>query len=645
MDDLLQLPAISLRNTVPETPDVLIVSYRRPELLMRCLDSVREQLPNATVRVWDNHSEASTEIRHLLAARPEIDATFCTENIGFAAAVNRLMSRVSTRTALLLNPDAELLSDLSMTRAALDDPQVAAAAPWLRDAGRPWDNAHREPTLLRELVSYAGWDDRSGRSPLFSALYSAQPDKVDGYLTGACLLISMDAWAAVGPFDERYFLYGEEADWCHRARLRGLRLVSIEEEGIRHTAGGTVSDSGARRTRSEELLFENRQRYLADHHGRFAALTFAMGAALMDVAQPSKARSRRKAARESAPDFVLTSPTLDVGGAERQRVQLANALVERGFKVHLRVLQHAGDMASDLDPRVELVVRDYRHVRRDAGPDTLLVTGTTRIECAYGLAWRTLNRPHGRWVAANHAPVDPGARTFDRDVTTALRFSDGILHLANIHRAEHQAQGDLDHGVYWIIPNGVPVRQTPPARREPDGTIRFIIATRIEEHKQVDLLVEAFSEGLDDLPWTLDIWGDGSHRAAVEKAIPERLSSRIKMREWCGDVLAECAASDVYCLPSRAEAQPMVILEAMEAGICVVSSPVSSVPEVLAGGAGILVDPPTVENWRAAIRRLITDPDLRERTAAAGRAKVAEEYSVDAMTDRYVAMRQAVLSR
>lgn len=626
-------------------PDVIVVSYRRPDLLDRCLSSARSQLPGAQIHVWDNRSNDSDAIRELAARHPDVDWHFCDENLGFAAAVNRLMARVEGGSALLLNPDAVLLSDLAGTRAALADPTVAAAAPRITDGDhRPWDNAHREPTLVRELVSYAGWDDRLGRRPLVSALYSDAPEAVSGYLTGACLLISMDAWRNVGTFDERYFLYGEEADWCARARRRGYVLRSVDEPGVEHSAGGTVSDQPTGMSRSRELLDENRRRYLTDHHGKAAGLVFAGVTAAMNRIQPSKARARAAHRAAAADDFVITTPTLDFGGAERQRVQLANALARRGFSVTLRVLQHSGGMADAVDSAVKMVVQDYRRVRRDAGPNTVLVTGTTKIEAAYGLAWRTLNRPHGRWVAANHTGVT-GRQTFTADKRIMLRASDGIIYLANSHREEHHKQADLDRGRFWIIPNGVPVRAQAPTRRAPDGTVRFIVASRLEPFKQIDMLVRAFSQGMDHLDWSLDIWGDGPHREEIERAIPERLREHIRMRGWCSDVPGELARSDVYCMPSRSEAQPMVILEAMEAGICVASSPVASVPEVLQNGAGVLVDPPTEEQWRSIMQRLVTDVDFREETARAGRRRAQALYSIDAMTDRYVAMREEILGR
>lgn len=281
-------------------PDVLIVSYRRADLLERCLRSVATHLPGSRVRVWDNFSEGSDAVAELLTRWPEVDAVFSPENIGFAAAVNRLMERGTSPCAFLLNPDAQLCGPLTATIRALEDPRVAAAAPWVKDDGhRPWDNAHREPTLLRYLVSYIGWDDRVRRLPLLSMMYKRQPHDVSGYLTGAGLLLSRAAWNHVGAFDERYFLYAEETDWCRRARDLGYALRAVPEDGIIHTAAGTVSDAAPASSRSAQLLLENQTRYLQDHHGRMAADVFSVFTRLADTLQPSKRRAAAAARQRS----------------------------------------------------------------------------------------------------------------------------------------------------------------------------------------------------------------------------------------------------------------------------------------------------------------------------------------------------------
>lgn len=626
----------------PPSPDVLVVSYRRADLLEKALASVRRQLPGSQVYVWDNRSDGSDAVHRLSESWPDVDWSFHEENIGFAAAVNRLARASSSPTFFLLNPDAELIGDLSGCRRALLDPGVAAAAPWMQDGRHePWDNAHREPNLVRTLVSYAGWENRLGRRAPLSMTYAEQPHDVDGYLTGAGLLISRNAWRAVGEFDEQFFLYGEEADWCRRAIQRGYRLRSVPEPGILHEAAGTVSDVASGTSRSAQLLHENRRRYLRRHHGQAAERAFSIGAAVIEHAQPSKRRARRA----TAPEFVITSPTLDFGGAERQRVALANGLAAAGERVVLRLLQGEGGLRDHVLPSVEVRVAPFHDVARDAGRRTLLVTGTTRIEVAYGAAWRTLNMPNGRWVVANHHPAAPDRGVFPASDAALMRRSDGMLYLADIHRQEHLMHQELDRGRFWLVPNGIDVARFDDREPgSPTGPPTLVSVGRLAEVKQVPLLVQAVCE-LQDLDWKLDIWGDGPDRERIAATIPPELSERIRLRGWCTDVPSVLAEADLFCTASRFEAQPMAILEAMAAGVPVASSPVASVPEMLAGGAGEVIDPNTRENWAERLRRLLSDRGRLTELGRAGRDRVLERYTEETMIQNYRRVRDEVFAR
>ena len=66
-----------------------------------------------------------------------------------------------------------------------------------------------------------------------------------GYLTGCCLLATRAAWQAVGPLDERYFIYAEDADWCLRARRAGFELLFVPTARLWHqvsaSSGGAVN--------------------------------------------------------------------------------------------------------------------------------------------------------------------------------------------------------------------------------------------------------------------------------------------------------------------------------------------------------------------------------------------------------------------
>lgn len=633
------------RNRVAEVAaeslDVLIVAYRRADQLDAALRSVDAQLPEARTFVWDNLSAGSAAIRELSRRHPDVRWTFHRANIGFAAAVNRLVEQSSSPYFLLLNPDAELLSPLHATRATVQGTRVAAAAPWEDDGTTrpPWDNAHRAPTLIRQLVSYAGFDNRLARCGPASMLYARQPGNVSGYLTGSCLMVSRDAWTDVGPFDERYFVYGEEADWCARARERGWRIVSVPEPGIAHRAGGSVADHAAARAQSAELLREGQVRYLRDHRGAVAAVSYERMTRLMDAVQPSK---RRLAARRTGRryDYIITSNTLAFGGAERQRVALANELTARGAHVQMRLLQGEGDLRTELDAGVDVRVADWR---TSFTPGDLLVTGTTNTELAHGFLWRA-QRPRRRWIVANHHYAHPKEPVFTPAQGWLMRRADGMVYLSESHRRDHLAVQRLDTGRYWVVPNGVRCAAEQVARASGIGPVSLVFVGRLLASKQADLAVQALSDGMDDLQWTFDIFGDGPERSRIEASIPAHLVSRIRTRGWCRDVARQLRDADVFVFPSRLEALPMVILEAMCAGVPVVAGPVASVPEMLADGAGVLVPSWDPDQWRSALRGLISDPDQRRRVGAAGRHRQQLIYSTDAMVAGYQRIHEELTS-
>ncbi len=97
--------------------------------------------------------------------------------------------------------------------------------------------------------------------------------------------------------------------------------------------------------------------------------------------------------------------------------------------------------------------------------------------------------------------------------------------------------------------------------------------------------------------------------------------------------------ADLFVLPSHAEGLPMTVLEAMGAGLPVVSTRVGGIPEaVVDGETGILLEPGDVVCLAAALRTLAEDPGLRARMGVAGRDRVREKFS----TDRFFASFRAI---
>ena len=275
------------------TLQVLVVSYRRADLLAALLDDLSRIHPDWPVHVWDNLSDGSAEIGALAATHSDVKWTFSPDNVGFAAAVNRLVEAAPHGAdLLLLNPDARLLAPLTPLVEALEaHPGAAAVAPLTQSHRQAaWDVAHRRPRLVSALVEYAGYADRLRRWR-WSGRYSQPPAQCD-WASGSCLLIRRSAWEDVGSFDEQFWLYGEEVDWSLRARKRGWHVRLVAQELVGHDAGATVGDDATQSERSAELLRTSQTLLLRRWSGATAAAAFTAATAVIDRVQPAKRRQR-----------------------------------------------------------------------------------------------------------------------------------------------------------------------------------------------------------------------------------------------------------------------------------------------------------------------------------------------------------------
>ena len=207
----------------------VVVAYGDPAALDACLASV----PGLPVVVIDNgRDDRAREVCLRRGARYERPAT----NLGFAAAVNvGLLLADTSHDILLLNPDARMdpgaFHELSTALGA--DERLAAVAPLLR---RPDGSVERSEWPVPS--PWQVWMDAVGVAGLVPWRRR--------FLTGAVLLLSRPALCEIGPFDERFFLYAEEADWQLRARRAGWRLEVVPAASAEHVGGGTSKDPALR---------------------------------------------------------------------------------------------------------------------------------------------------------------------------------------------------------------------------------------------------------------------------------------------------------------------------------------------------------------------------------------------------------------
>ncbi len=265
--------------------------------------------------------------------------------------------------------------------------------------------------------------------------------------------------------------------------------------------------------------------------------------------------------------IAITTNTTGAGGAEKQRILLANALAERGHRVVLVVLQQQGALHDLLSPNVQVVRTSYG--RALPVQSDVLLSGTTNTELTFGF----LNRLRGkalRWLTSIHNPVSTHAPRLKRLSRSMVRLADARIALTPQHAIElSRIWGVRAEHVISNAVEGVGILGKP-GTRQLTGRIGFLGRLSIE-HKGLDRLLEGMASPRSS-KIVLEIAGTGPDEARVRKLIRDRgLESRVLMSGFA-------IASDFFervdglVMLSRWEAQPMVLLEASLAGLPVVVS-------------------------------------------------------------------------
>lgn len=158
---------------------------------------------------------------------------------------------------------------------------------------------------------------------------------------------------------------------------------------------------------------------------------------------------------------------------------------------------------------------------------------------------------------------------------------------------------------------------------------------RLAGVKGVPLLLRAVADLTEKHPdLRLTLIGDGPDRAALEALCKQLgLQDRVTFLGYQSqDAVAKALSqADVFALPSFAEGVPVVLMEAMAAQVPVVTTRIAGVPELVTDGeSGMLVPPGDAPALTQALDSLISDSDMRRAMGAAGRAKVAQDFNMQA---------------
>ena len=245
---------------------IAIISYNTRDLLLACLQSVRDRTPDVDyeVIVVDNASRDGS-VEAVRGRFPQVTVIANTENDGFAKACNQAAAVSSGRYLLLLNSDTVMQRGTLRTMVTCLDQHldIGAVSCLQRDEqGHVLQSCFPFPSI-RDHVRYAETLPTVVRRTVgtMSQMDCTQSQDVE-WANGACLMVRKAVFDRLGGLDERFFMYFEDVDLCRRVQQLGYRVRHVAEGEVVHLLGRSSRTNRRGLNKQWEL---SRIRYVEKH--------------------------------------------------------------------------------------------------------------------------------------------------------------------------------------------------------------------------------------------------------------------------------------------------------------------------------------------------------------------------------------------
>jgi N-acetylglucosaminyl-diphospho-decaprenol L-rhamnosyltransferase len=243
----------------------IAVTYNAMPWIERCLESV---FAYETIVVDHGSTDGTLEL--VRGHFPKV-RLIEQDNLGFGAGYNSGMRAASSRYYLLINSDAWVVGDAVERLAAFADehPRAAVIGPRLLNPDGSLQRSVRGfPTLWRLATEYLFLRKLAPRSRAMNAFYAGGFDhdrvRESDFLMAACLLVRRQATEEVGLFDESFFMFSEETDWCYRFHQAGWSTIFFPGAEVVHVGGASWKKE------FDPMFLEQVRghlRFMAKHHG------------------------------------------------------------------------------------------------------------------------------------------------------------------------------------------------------------------------------------------------------------------------------------------------------------------------------------------------------------------------------------------
>jgi len=348
-------------------------------------------------------------------------------------------------------------------------------------------------------------------------------------------------------------------------------------------------------------------------------------------------------------DVVLLLTSFAIGGTERQMVELVKRLDPLRFRAHVGCFHRRGNLLDDIPSGIPIREFPVHGFANPAAAGRLIafaawcrsVKATIVHTC--DLYANIFGLPG---AALAGVPVRIGSR---REILTGDKSRAQLAAQRLAYRTAHAVVANSSaacdqlgrEGVpsdrVRLIANGLDARRFVPGPPRRDIR-RIVMVANLRAEKGHDTLLAAAPRILARYPdATFTFVGEGPRREPLETLVRALgITDRVHFMGESRDVAPILSRHDLFVLPSRSEACPNALIEAMASALPVVATDVGGIPEVVRPGVnGQLVRPDDVGALADAVLALMDDPAAAAALGRAARAEIERHYTIDRMVERF----------
>lgn len=252
------------------TLSIIFVYYNTPGEIVKSVQSIPRAADNIYYEIIIVDNASSKQISSIIIRNKNVKIIKNDQNYGYGKALNQGVKRASGKYILLVNSDTQFnkYAIKDMVDRLRKDNKIGVLGPLIvNEKGKMLQSISSMPLLPRALVIFS-FLRKIWPTNIFHKIYHNENldrtrEQVVDVVGGVCILIKKSVFEKVDGFDERFFMYFEEADFCYRIKKLGYKIVFYPKAKIIHFEGRSIQD----KKKIQKIFEQSRLHFFIKYHG------------------------------------------------------------------------------------------------------------------------------------------------------------------------------------------------------------------------------------------------------------------------------------------------------------------------------------------------------------------------------------------